>query len=95
MKFELNDRVWVIDSTPNATEPCETCGLSDIKKDIKLVEAEVSDIYSHVSSTGNEEHKYRVRVDDQIKETFWRDGIDIFDSLERANKALENKKRQL
>jgi len=93
--FKLGQTVWVIHDRFEGQAPCETCGQSEIKRTLEVVETEVSDVYTHRSLVAQPENKYRVRIDGEVREQFWFKDLDIYSTEAEAKLALEEKQKEL
>lgn len=85
MEFHLNDIVYVIDSVTEATTPCAICGISQFVHRYVIIEAEISDIMTHLSATDDPIYKYRVRTNDEIRDMTWHEaGKTLFANVREA-----------
>jgi len=94
MEFHLNDIVYIIDSRTDATRSCPTCGQSRFENRYVIIQSEISEKMSHISTTEEPQYKYRVRVDDEIQDMTWHEeGKTLFAHLGAAEEQVERLQR--
>ena len=93
--LELNQEVYVIDSTLNASPPCVMCDHVSLDRKREVIQTVISEILSTVSNSAPTRTQYRVRVDQTIQTETWglRDEDSIF--LTREEAEIELAKRLL